>query len=218
MSRYKKFLQARNRFSPEDETEGLGHFERSAKGYFLRAFFGKFFWQCLAITVFCGAFLLTSFLKSEGDYDFFFYLPLVFTCIWPFAYLVNLLIKTAQWNYVKHVVVTNEGVWVASWSHPFWARESFDGRRYFFSIDWSVYDWAELSGIFEEQCKISKLCKLKDLIMVRWDGEEPVRFLKPDDFGAITEYGNKKISPRKRKPRAEKPHRPWWQSFFLREE
>ena len=217
MSRYKKFLQARNRFSPEDETEILGHFERSAKGYFLRTFFGKFFWHCLIFTALCGVLLLSTILLGDKK-DVISFLPMFFVCFGPFAYIVNLIIKTAQWKYVKHVVVTNEGVWVASWSHPFWAKKSFDGTRYFFMIDWSVYDWAELSGIFEEQCKISELCKLKDLIMVRWDGEHVVRFLKPNDFDAIMEYGSKKISKRKQKPRAPKPQRKWWERFFMREE
>ncbi|MDE7306090.1 MAG: hypothetical protein K2N33_01730 [Clostridia bacterium] len=217
MSRYKKFLQSRNRFSPEDETEILGHFTRSAKGYFLRVFFGKFFWQCLVFTALSGC-LMLSIYKLGGKDDALSFLPFLLLCVGPFIYTVNLIIKTAQWKYVKHVVVTNEGVWTASWSHPLWREKSFDGRRYFFKIDWSLYDWAELSGIFEEQCTISKLYKLKDLIMVRWDGEHVLRFLKPDDFDAIMEYGDKKISKRKRKPRAKKLPAKWWERLFMREE
>ena len=121
-----------------------------------------------------------------------------------------------MWKYVKHVVVTNEGIWTASYGHPLWRKKSFDGKRRFFAIDWSVYDWAELSGLFEEQCSVSKICKLNDLIMVRWDGEHPVRFLSADDCAAITEYGKSKLNPRKKKKRVKKPNG-WFEKFFLRE-
>ena len=217
MTREEKFLAARNRFSPDDETEVLGHFKRSAKGYFLRAFFGKFFWQCLLFTAISVGLVLTV-IKLVGKAEALSFLPIFFACFGPFVYIVNLIIKTSQWKHVKHVVVTNEGVWVASWTHPLWEEISYDGKRHFFKIDWSVYDWAELSGIFEEQCTISRLRGLKDLIMVRWDGEHVIRFLKPDDFDTIMEYGKSKLKTKKQKPRAKKPHRSWWEKFFMREE
>jgi len=216
MNGTEKFMQARNAFSPEGETEIFGHFTKKGTGYFLRLFFGKFFWQCLVFTLLSVGLLLFFIFKSDGTRDLGFAIIVFFNCLGPFIYLISVLIGIRMWKYVKHVVVTNEGIWTASYGHPLRRKKSFDGKRRFFAIDWSVYDWAELSGLFEEQCSVSKICKLNDLIMVRWDGEHPVRFLSAADCAAITEYGKSKLNPKKKKKRVKKPNG-WFEKFFLRE-
>lgn len=211
------FLRMRNRYFPDGETEVFGNFKKSGNAYFTNAFFGKFFLRCLIFTAFGGLLLLSSYLffRNKDDIEEFYIVLGAMTALGPFCWLTNAIIDIWKWKYTKHVIVTNEGVWIAYCGHPFWGGKSFDGKRHFFSVKWSLYSWDELGGLFIEESRISRLYNLKDLVMDRWDGEEIVRYLNARDAEMITEYGLEKLSPKKRNKKRRETKRSWWERLFL---
>ena len=98
MNGTEKFMQARNAFSPEGETEIFGHFTKKGTGYFLRLFFGKFFWQCLVFTLLSVGLLLFFIFKSDGTRDLGFAIIVFFNCLGPFIYLISVLIGIRMWK------------------------------------------------------------------------------------------------------------------------
>ena len=200
-----KCLIARKRLCEkyEDGEEVLRHYIKSKRGYFLNAFFGKNFWKFMLFTLFGTIMLLLEKLVICSDDRVYLFFVYLFTGFGIFAWLVDLSIKLWFWKYSKHVIVSDKGIWIMIFRTG-WCS-AFDGKKHFFSPSWSLYSWSELSNIYPEQSRISKICKLGDFTMDRWDGEEPVHYLEPDEVDEIEAFAKKYIpASRRRKKRAPK--------------
>ena len=214
----KPWLEVRKQNNDSLNEVVLGHYIKSKKAYFLNAFFGMFFLKTLVWYAFCGLLLLFNFFAFKTDVSE--RMEFVYFCIGAIAFmfacwLIYVIIQIWFWKYSKHVIVTNQGIWIMLHSTGWW-REAWNGKKYMFSAHWSFYDWKELSGVFEDQCRISKICKKKDFVMDRWDGEQEVRYLKPNEVEEIIEFSKQYINPRKRKKKRDpKPKRDW--KFWLKE-
>ncbi|MDE7079825.1 MAG: hypothetical protein K2O95_06910 [Clostridia bacterium] len=184
-------------YADKDTEEIYKCYTKNAKGYFLDTFLGLMFWKCALMAAICGIFCLVAyFIKADHDlYNYFIYF---FFALIALIYLIDVLIKLWFWKYSKHVIVTNQGIWIMVFS-TFWWSKNHKGKKKMFSAHWSFYDWGELKGVFVDENWISKICKLKNFAMDRWDGEEVVRFLKSEEVDEIIELSIKHINPRKRK-------------------
>ncbi|MDE5549448.1 MAG: hypothetical protein K2J13_04265 [Clostridia bacterium] len=192
------FYNRLDNYCDRDTEEVYKHYSKSAKGYFLDTFFGLMFWKCVLMSLMS---ILVYFLGHSSlaeDSLVFKILYYTFIVLPGTIYIIDVSIKIWFWKYSRNVIVTNQGIWIM-WFSTFWWSKNFKGKKRLFSASWSLYAWEELSGVFEEECKISKICKLKDFVMDRWDGEETVRFLKSQDVAEILELSVKHINPRKRK-------------------
>ena len=169
------------------------HYIKSKRGYFLNAFFGKNFWKYMLFTGLAAIMFLTArFGFHRDDMKEFFYAMYFFMGLGVFMWLVDLTIKLWFWKYTKHVIVSDKGVWIMIFS-TFWWSKAYDGKKHFFSPSWSFYSWSELAGVFSEVSRVSKICKLSDFVMCRWDGEQAVRYLEPDEVDEIEGYAKKHI-------------------------
>ena len=184
------------------------HYTKSAKGYFLDTFFGSMFWKFMLFELVGVLLYLSEHYISHGEFKEFIYFDYVFMGLGAFFYIAHLCIKLWFWKYSKNVIVTNQGIWIM-WFSTFWWSKNFKGKKRMFSASWSLYAWEELSGVFEEECKISKITKLKDFVIDRWDGEETVRFLNSADVDEIIELSIKHINPRKRKKQRDPKPKPF---------
>ncbi len=192
------------------------HYLKSGRAYFLHTFFGVRFWL---YAFFTGFALLLLFL----DYDFFTEtllwrcLSYFFVGIGPVAYIIETTIKVWFWQYSRHVIVSNHGIWIMGYS-TFWWSQGFDGKKHLFSPHWSLYAWEELNAIFTEQSTVSKLFGLQDFVIDRWDGEQIVRYLKADEVTQICAYATQHIPAHKRKEARDKKPGFWdyfWRSFGI---
>ena len=119
------------------------------------------------------------------------------------------------WKYAKHVVVTNEGIWIMSYS-VFWWSEDFTGRKRFLSPHWSVYGWGEIKITDDDKvlpCSPVKLANFFDgfdraiiksshltsLFLTRFDGVQEINFLDRADADEILAYAKEQHKRKKRK-------------------
>ena len=204
----KPWLQARIRNCEiyEGGEHVCRHYIKSKRGYFLNAFFGKNFWKYMLFTGLAAImYLVARFAFRRDDMDEFYYAMYFFMGLGVFVWFVDLSIKLWFWKYSKHVIVSDKGIWIMIFRTG-WCRD-YDGKKRFFSPSWSFYSWSERSGVFPERSGVSKICKLSDFVMSRWDGEQSVRYLEPGDVDEIEGYAKKHIPksrwvkkrPRKRK-------------------
>ena len=201
------FYNRLDNYCDKDTEVVYKHYTKRARGYFFETYFGITFLKSAIMAV---MFIMLYFLghKTVSEEELAFKILYYTFMVLPGAtYIIDVSIKLWFWKYSRNVIVTNQGIWIM-WFSTFWWSKNFKGKKRLFSASWSLYAWEELSGVFEEQCVISKICKLKDFVMDRWDGEETVRFLKSQDVEEIREFSIKHISPRKlKKERDPKPPR-----------
>ncbi len=77
-----------------------------------------------------GALLALCLLTPNDIYEFGTYIKWTLFGIFVFAYIVKITISLWFWKYAKHVVITNEGVWIMYYS-SFWWSEDFTGKNDF---------------------------------------------------------------------------------------
>lgn len=195
------FLEARNRNKADGDEVVFRHFIKSKKGYFIDLFFGVSALKYFSIILFAGLFFLFYYflLRKDGKIDLeFLGFDLFFVGVGVLCYAIHLIIGIWQWKFVKHVVVTNEGIWVAFHS-SFWWSVAYDGRKHFLSPYWSVYDWCELKELTLFSDRISRTFKLKNFRMHRWDGVQEVKFLAESDVDSLVQFARSNMKPKKKK-------------------
>lgn len=119
------------------------------------------------------------------------------------------------WKYSKHVVVTNEGIWIMYYS-VFWWSEDFTGKKRFFSPIWSLYCWNEIKITDDAKVRprspvkldnflddfdyaVIKSSHITSLFMTRWDGMQEIDFLDAMDASEILTYAKEQHKRKKRK-------------------
>ncbi len=193
----KAYLQARKHFDDMEDEVIYMHCIKRARAYFFSALFGKNALMGMLFVVVGGLFYLCDLYVWGNDEDFN-WAPYMFFGIGALIYLVNFSVKLWFWKYNKNVVVTNQGIWIMLSSTGWWGTD-WKGKKHFISAYWTIYDWSELSGLYSKECAVSKLFRLKDFTMERWDGDKEVLYLKPEDVKQIEALAQEHIKPKKRK-------------------
>ncbi len=162
-----------------------------------------------------GALLALCLLTPNDVNEFGTYIKWTLFCIFVLAYIVKIAISLWFWKYAKHVVITNEGVWIMYYS-SFWWSEDFTGKKRFLSPTWSLYGWSEIkitdsdtarpkssvkiSREFENfDYAVIKSCKLTSLFLTRFDGVQEIDFLERADADEILAYAHECKKRKKRK-------------------
>ena len=188
--------KARNRFNNKEEEVIFRHFIKNRLGYMVNLFFGKNFWLYLLAVAFCvGMYLFANY--KEPD-DIWSISPLALGGLFILCYLIEITIGLWFWKYSKHVVVTNQGIWIMCFS-TFWWSKAYNDKKYLCSPHWSFYEWRELKSVKEFETRTSKLLKLKNFSMERWDGVEKVCLLNARDVDAIITYSKEMFKEKRRK-------------------
>ena len=194
-------LKVRNRRKEEGEEIVFGEFVKSKKGYFTDLFFGVGSLKYLPAFVLVELFLLFDFFaisKGKGFHDEFFIVMLFFFGLFALCLVGRIIMGFWAWKFFKHVIVTNEGIWIMYYS-TFWWSEAYDGKKHLFSPRWSLYSWGEIKKLTVYSDRISRAYKLKGIKITRWDGVEKVPFLPASDVESIMQYAATLIKPRKKK-------------------
>lgn len=211
-------LILRNKTSREQETY-CKHYTKRLRGYLRHLFLqiksvGLILGILFELSIYLPISLRESF-KNEPLMDgCFIGLMAVFALFWIYEILKGIWF----WKYAKHVVVTDEGIWLMYYS-TFWWSEDFRGKKRFLSPSWSLYSWEEiklsLGGEPYSQSQnmlirffsnyeiaVIRSAKLTSILISRWDGNEPINFLNESDADDILSY-YKERKRKKKKTSAE---------------
>ncbi len=202
----KPWMKKLKDYVEKDDDSILHHYIKNKKGYFINAFFGVHFFKFLLLSfVSLFLFFITYLFKKNQNFDrsYFYNFSLVFMTIAITYWIIGIIENLWFWKYSKHVVITEQGIYVML-HNSFWWGKRYDGKKHFWNAHWSMYAWQELNGVFEFKSRISKLSKLMDFEMDRWDGKLEVHYLKPEEVENIVKYSKLKISPHRRKKKRDK--------------
>ena len=213
-SNEKLCLQLRNKTTRDEETY-CKHYTKKFRGYVRRLFLNHKS-VGLVIMMFCIASMILAIRyvwKDDGSFGF--YIAVGLFAIILFFWIYEIIKGLWFWKYAKHVVVTNEGVWVMFYS-VFWWSEDFTGKKRFLSPAWSLYGWNEIKITDDDKARpktsdkigkffddfdyaVIKSSKLKSLFMTRFDGMEEIDFLEETDANEILAYAKEQRKRKKRK-------------------
>ena len=208
-SNEKLCLQLRNKTTRDEETY-CKHYTKKFRGYVRRLFLNHKS-VGLIIMMFC----IASMILAIRYVSFGFYIAVGLFAIILFFWIYEIIKGLWFWKYAKHVVVTNEGVWVMFYS-VFWWSEDFTGKKRFLSPAWSLYGWNEIKITDDDKARpktsdkigkffddfdyaVIKSSKLKSLFMTRFDGMEEIDFLEETDANEILAYAKEQRRVKRRK-------------------
>lgn len=198
----KDFLKQRiimcNKFhnTPDDCETFHVTIKRSTKAFLLDLFFGYISFLFYLSITFC---LLLYLFVPELEF-------LLFMCLIIFCYLVRICYKSCLWRYFKYIVLSNLGVYILT-NNLSGRYKGFNGKKQFIiNVSWSLYDWHELSQIKTYSNTISRMFRLKNITLCRWDGNEDIPYLKKEDYDKIMDMAKQNIN-RKRKKKEGKINR-----------
>ncbi len=208
--REKLCLEKRNIDGQENETF-CKHYVKKFGGYLFHLFFGfqnfMLFLSGVVMTFFCYIFFngrqhVEIMSKCIG-----YGLIIIFYFFWIYFIVRGLW----YWKYTKHIFVTNEGIWVMSFSINGW-NPNFMGERVFWSASWSLYTWTELKKVsdsnegnpkrdaFEKiDDFVIRLTGLKTIYLTRWDGIGRIDFLSKKDAQDILDCTKEQKKPKRKK-------------------
>lgn len=204
-------LKMRNQTTRAEETY-YKHYLKKFRGYLRGELINH---QTVGLFFGIGALLALCLLTPNDVNEFGTYIKWTLFCIFVLAYIVKIAISLWFWKYAKHVVITNEGVWIMYYS-SFWWSEDFTGKKRFLSPTWSLYGWSEIkitdsdtarpkssvkiSREFENfDYAVIKSCKLTSLFLTRFDGVQEIDFLERADADEILAYAHECKKRKKRK-------------------
>lgn len=164
--------------------------------------------------VFVGLLLgLTQAWEDEDKLGF--YIGAALFALAVLFWLGKIILGLWFWKYSKHVVVTNEGIWIMWYSTFRWSKD-FTGKKRMFNPSWSFYSWSEikitddpkvrpkspvkLASFFDDfDYAVIKSSHLTSLFMTRWDGMQQIDFLDDGDAQEILSYAKEQHKRKKRK-------------------
>ncbi len=215
-------LKMRNKTTRAEETY-CKRYLKKFRGYLRSELINH---QTLGLFFGIGALLALCLLTPNDIYEFGTYIKWTLFGIFVLAYIVKITISLWFWKYAKHVVITNEGVWIMYYS-SFWWSEDFTGKKRFLSPTWSLYGWSEIKITDSDTARpkspvkisrefeafdyaVIKSCKLTSLFLTRFDGVQEIDFLEQDDANEILAYAKEQHKRKKRKKKdmeiIEKPY------------
>ena len=210
-------LRLRNQTTRAEETY-CKYYLKKFRGYLKSVFVNVQFIGLLLIAL-LSVLTLTLILPSlmENDDDI---MPWIITYVFLGVSVFFLIYEPAKklwfWQYAKYVVVTNEGIWIMSYS-TFWWSEDFTGKKRFLSPSWSLYEWHEIKQLTADDSarprspvKLGNLgndldyaavksTQLTSLFLERWDGVQQIHFLDESDANEILAYAKEQRKRKKRK-------------------
>ena len=207
-------LQLRNKTTRSEETY-CKHYTKKFRGYVRRLFLNYKSIGLIVMMIFIASLLLAVRYVWKDEDSFGLYIGYGLFAIALFFWIYEIIKGLWFWKYAKHVVVTNEGVWIMVYS-TFWWNEDFTGKKRFLSPAWSRYDWGEIKITDDDKARpkttdkigkffndfdyaVIKSSKLKSLFMTRFDGIEEIDFLEEADANEILAYAKEQRKRKKRK-------------------
>lgn len=201
-------LQMRNKTTRNEETY-CKRYTKKFRGYLLGELIN---YQTVGLFFGIGALLALCLLTPNDVHEFGTYIKWTLFGIFVLAYIIKIIISLWFWQYAKHVVITDEGVWIMYYS-TFWWSEDFIGKKRVLSPRWSLYGWNEIKITDDEKARpktpvkiarffddfdyaVIKSSRLKSLFITRFDGTEEIDFLEETDADEILAYAKEQ---RKRK-------------------
>lgn len=207
-------LQLRNKTTRDEETY-CKHYLKKFRGYIRHVFVNYQTVGLLLGLVFLV--LLSIFINryEDDESSLLDYIPYVLIGIFALSLICKISIGLWFWKYAKHVVVTNEGIWIM-WYSTFWWSKDFKGKKHMFNPSWSMYGWGEikitddskvrprspvkLANFFDDfDYAIIKSSHLTSLFLTRWDGMQEIDFLDDIDAQEILSYAKEQHRRKKRK-------------------
>ena len=206
-------LQLRNRTTRDEETY-CKHYTKKFRGYIRHLFVNYQSVGLVIMMVFMG--LLIYFIKPWQDEDKMgLYISATLLGLAIFFWFAKIIIGLWFWKYAKHVVVTNEGIWIMWFSTGWWSK-NYKGKKRLLSPSWSLYGWGEikitdddkvrprspvkLANFFEDfDYAVIKSSHLTSLFLTRWDGMQQIDFLDAMDASEILTYAKEQHKRKKRK-------------------
>ena len=214
--REKLCLQMRNKHGEGQENETYcRHYTKKFGGYLFHLLFG---FQSLSVFIFSALSILMAIFWFTHDEDFMSrFIPSLISAVGIFFWLYFIIQGLWFWKYTKHMFVTDEGIWIMTFS-TFWWRGApdFMGKRKFWAPSWSLYGWSELKKVSDSPKGNSKsaskignafdaiddfmirLTGLKTIYLTRWDGTERIDFLTKENVEEILSYYNAQKRAKKR--------------------
>ena len=207
-------LQMRNQTTREQETY-CKHYTKKFRGYVRRLFLNYKSVGLIIMMIFIASMILAIRYVWKDDGSFGFYIAVGLLAITLFFWTYEIIKGLWFWKYAKHVVVTNEGVWIMFYS-TFWWSKDFTGKKRFLSPSWSMYGWNEIKITDDDKARsktpdkiekffdgfdyaVIKSSKLKSLFMTRFDGMEEIDFLEETDANEILAYAKEQRRVKRRK-------------------
>ncbi|MCM1290224.1 MAG: hypothetical protein NC132_06100 [Corallococcus sp.] len=206
-------LQLRNQTTRNEETY-CKCYQKKFRGY-IRSLFINYQMVGVFLMMLFDA-LLVYFTKAWEDEDklgFYIGATIFGICIvwWIYSAIKSLWF----WKYSKHVVITNEGIWIMCYS-VFWWSKDYTGKKRFLSPSWSLYGWSEIKITSDDKIRprspvklanffddfdyaVIKSSHLTSLFMTRWDGMQQIDFLDKADADDILAYAKERHKRKKRK-------------------
>lgn len=206
-------LQLRNRTTRDEETY-CKHYTKKFRGYIRHLLINYQSVRLVIMMILAALFAWAT--KTLGDEDKLgFYVGAAFFGLSAFFWLGKIIIGLWFWKYAKHVVVTNEGIWIM-WYSTFWWSADFTGKKRFLSPSWSMYGWGEIKITNDSKARPKspvKLAKafddfdyaaiksshLTSLFLTRFDGVQQIDFLTEMDANEILAYAKERQKRKKRK-------------------
>jgi len=205
-----KCLQLRNQTTRQDETY-CKCYTKKFSGYF-RHILINYKSVGLVILMLIISLLIVFTDNAQEEKNLSSYIEYIILGTTVFFWIYEIIKGLWFWKYAKHVVVTNEGIWIM-WCSIFWRKKDFAGKKRLLSPRWSMYGWNEikitdndkvrprspvkLANFFDDfDYAVIKSSRLTSLFMTRWDGMEEIDFLDEADANEILAYAREQ---RKRK-------------------
>lgn len=206
-------LQLRNRTARHEETY-CKRYTKKFRGYIRHVFVNYQTVGLVVMMIFVGILMwLTKAWEDEDKLGFY-----IQATLFGLSFLFwfgKIVIGLWFWKYAKHVVVTNEGIWIM-WYSTFWWSENFKGKKHLFNPSWSLYGWGEikitddpkvrprshvkLANFFDDfDYAVIKSSHLTSLFLTRWDGIQEIDFLDDMDANEILSYAKEQHKRKKRK-------------------
>lgn len=206
-------LQLRNRTTRDEETY-CKHYTKIFRGYLRHLFINYQMVGLVVMMIFVG--LLVGLTRAWEDEDKLgFYIGAALFALAVLFWLGKIIIGLWFWKYAKHVVVTNEGIWIM-WYSTFWWSKDFTGKKRFLSPCWSLYGWGEIKITADDKARprspvktanlfddfdyaAIKSSQLTSLFLTRFDGVQQIDFLTETDANEILAYAKEQQKRKKRK-------------------
>lgn len=207
-------LQLRNQTTRDEETY-CKHYTKKFRGYVRSLFLNHKSVGLFIMLIFITSLILAIRYVWKDEGSFGFYIGVSLSAITLLFWIYEIIKGLWFWKYAKHVVVTNEGVWIMFYS-TFWWSKDFTGKKRFLSPAWSLYSWNEIKITDDDKVRpkspvkfanffddfdyaVIKSSRLKSLFMTRFDGMETINFLAETDANEILAYAKEQRKRKKRK-------------------
>lgn len=207
-------LQMRNKTTRNEETY-CKRYTKKFRGYVRYLFLNYKSIGLIIMMILIGLLIwaVRSLWQEDGKTDL--YIGGSLFAIVLFFWIYEIIKGLWFWKYAKHVVITDEGVWIMYYS-TFWWSEDFTGKKRVLSPRWSLYGWNEIKITDDEKARpktpvkiarffddfdyaVIKSSRLKSLFITRFDGTEEIDFLEETDADEIPAYAKEQRKRIKRK-------------------